>query len=67
MALTDRPMDTLTEADKLGFTLRPTLEDTVLAWAWSRGVDHNWPSFPTKVAAIVWMEERILAGTLFDR
>jgi hypothetical protein len=60
-------MDTLTEADKLGFALRPTLHDTVLVWAWHRGVDHEWPSFPTKGAAIVWMEEQIRAGTLFDR
>jgi hypothetical protein len=66
MAITDRPMDTLTEAEKLGFRLGPTLSDTVLVWAWYRDSDHTWPNFPTKVAAIVWMEEQIRAGTLFD-
>ena len=67
MALTDRPMDVLTEAERLGFRLYEALRDDTRCWVWSRGADHRWPSFPTKGSALEWMEDSIRHGTLFDR
>ena len=67
MALTDRPMDVLGEAQNLGFAVSKEVRNGETVWAWHRGTDTEWPAFPTKGAALAWIEERIRTGTLFDR
>ena len=55
MALTDRPMDVLTEAERLGFHVFERVRDT------------DWPSFATRGEALAWMEDRLRRGGVFDK
>lgn len=68
MAITDRPMDVLVEAERLGFSVTETVrKDDQRVWAWRRGADERWPCFLTKREAIGWMRDRIQRGGVFDR
>jgi hypothetical protein len=62
-----RPIDVSTEAERLGFHISETIVDGAIVWAWARGADIDWPSFPTKGEAYGWMEDQIRHCTLFDR
>jgi len=55
----ERPIDVMTEAERLGFHVYETLIDERLVWAWARGRDTDWPCFATKGEALAWMEQSI--------
>jgi len=55
----ERPMDVMTEAERLGFDVHETLIDGLVVWAWARGSDTDWPCFATKGEALAWMERSI--------
>jgi hypothetical protein len=63
----ERPMDVMSEAERLGFHVEETMVDGVIVWAWRRGRDTDWPVFLTKGEALAWMEDGIRRATVFDR
>jgi len=46
----------LVHAEHLGFTLITFTDGTNLEYKWTRGVETNWPAFPTKAHALDWMD-----------
>jgi hypothetical protein len=65
--IVDRPMDVMTEAERLGFHVEETRVDGVTVWGWRRGSDRDWPCFLTKGEALAWMEQGIRSASLFNR